>query len=340
MSNFKKIISFLVLVILPFMGYYLYGKIQSGNQEGLKSSASLPSINQGKVSAEVKGAVVEDLHGFMVWSSNRYGNHELLKMTFPDKKIVRLTNNPLADTFPRISPDGKQLIFLRAKKENVSQRDYLQWDIYLLDLSSSQEKFLVGGGYLPSWSEKGDFIYYQKGTAIDKYELATGKVSVVFEAGKTVHVPADASLGMPSWSSKKQGMAITFREGLRATGVIKPGGDVILIGDGCQITWSPDGTWLYYVDHDWKRNNIFYRTDLETKKSVLFFDSPTEYSHEYFPKLDHNGKYMVYGASTGGHEHDQADYEIFLWRLGSPYDSAVRLTFDPANDCWPDIYLN
>jgi hypothetical protein len=48
---------------------------------------------------------------------------------------------------------------------------------------------------------------------------------------------------------------------------------------------------------------------------------------------------MVLGASAGGHEHDTADYEIFLWKTGAPAAAAARLTFHTGNDCWPDVWL-
>jgi hypothetical protein len=340
MVPLKKRILFLILACLPFVAYYMVVKVLhiGGGQSNAKS---ISSDNREGTKGAVKGAAVEELHGFVVWSSNRYGNHELVKMTLPDKQIIRLTTNQLADTFPRISPDGKRLVFNRAQKLNVSQRDYLLWDVYLLDLLTGEEKLLAKNGYQPSWSEKGTAVYFQRsGFSIGRYELATGRESVVFESGKSAKINGDVSLGMPSWSDKNKAMAVTFRDGMRATGLIQASGDVVRLGDGCQLTWSPDGTWLYYVDHDWKQNNIFYRIDLKNKQSIFLFDSPTEYSHEYFPKLDNTQKFIVFGSSTGGHEHDQADYEIFLWRIGSPYDSAVRLTFDKANDCWPDIYLN
>ena len=68
-------------------------------------------------------------------------------------------------------------------------------------------------------------------------------------------------------------------------------------------------------------------------------DLPGEYSHEYFPRLSRDGRYLVWAASREGHEHDIADYEIFLWRMGDPPKDALRLTHSPANDRWPDIYL-
>ena len=118
MISFKKRIFFLVLAFLPFGVYFMVARVL--HVDGQNTRGSVLSDGRAGANGTEKGVVVEDLHGFMVWSSNRYGNHELVKMTFPEKKIVRLTNNPLADTFPRISPDGKKLAFTRAQKMNVS----------------------------------------------------------------------------------------------------------------------------------------------------------------------------------------------------------------------------
>jgi hypothetical protein len=74
-------------------------------------------------------------------------------------------------------------------------------------------------------------------------------------------------------------------------------------------------------------------------RQTLFMDLPGRYSHEYFPRLSSDGKWLVWGATAEGHEPDLEDYEIFLWRVGDPFSKAVRLTYNQANDGWPDIYL-
>jgi hypothetical protein len=69
----------------------------------------------------------------------------------------------------------------------------------------------------------------------------------------------------------------------------------------------------------------------------LFMDLPGPHSHEYFPKLSNDGRWLVWGAAAEGHEHDRADYEIFVWEFGAPSEQAVRLTHHPGNDQWPDL---
>jgi hypothetical protein len=48
---------------------------------------------------------------------------------------------------------------------------------------------------------------------------------------------------------------------------------------------------------------------------------------------------MVWGITQRGHDHDVVDYEIYLWQVGTPPDSAVRLTHHSGNDRWPDIFI-
>jgi len=64
-----------------------------------------------------------------------------------------------------------------------------------------------------------------------------------------------------------------------------------------------------------------------------------DYSHEYFARISNDGRWLVWGAAASGHEHDRADYEIFIWPMGRPVSEAVRLTHHPVNDQWPDIYV-
>ena len=67
--------------------------------------------------------------------------------------------------------------------------------------------------------------------------------------------------------------------------------------------------------------------------------SRARYSHEYFPRVSNDGRWLVWGAAASGHEHDRADYEIFVWQIGRPVSEAVRLTHHPGNDQWPDIHV-
>jgi hypothetical protein len=74
-------------------------------------------------------------------------------------------------------------------------------------------------------------------------------------------------------------------------------------------------------------------------EELHFMDMPGRRSHEYFPQFSVDGKYLVWGITQRGHDHDIADYEIYLWEVGEPPEKAARLTFHSGNDRWPDIFI-
>jgi len=78
--------------------------------------------------------------------------------------------------------------------------------------------------------------------------------------------------------------------------------------------------------------------DVDEDKLELM-DMPGRRSHEYFPQLSRDGKWLVWGITQRGHDHDTADYEIYLWEVGTPTEKAVRLTYNSGNDRWPDIFI-
>ena len=72
---------------------------------------------------------------------------------------------------------------------------------------------------------------------------------------------------------------------------------------------------------------------------MVLIDLPGRRSHEYFPQLSPDGKFLVWAATQRGHDHDLYDYEIYLWDTSTPPEQAARLTFHSANDRWPDIFV-
>ena len=123
------------------------------------------------------------------------------------------------------------------------------------------------------------------------------------------------------------------------TAILDATGTLRETGDGCHLTWAPEDRFVYWISKGGVMQNQVYRREGGGGAAVPWLDLPAPFSHEYFPKLNRDGRYLVLGASAGGHEHDVADYEIFLWRVGEPADQALRLTFHSGNDNWPDIFI-
>ncbi len=313
--------------------------VAGGMRWQLKQGRSTPPPMGVAVTMEKVAVAAEFPAGFVVWSSNRFGNHDILKMDLPGRKITRLTTSPYTEYFPRISPDGRYVVFSRSQKPWVSQRNQKLWDVILLDLKTGEERELAKNGNTPRWSVDGRKVYFQNNIAsFTEVDLNTGKKKTLIASG-TGQLKKGAVLYTPNYSSRKNKMAVTLQLRDYTATIVDAEGRIKEIAYGCQVSWSKQGDFLYYVGFGGKMKNAFYLYDPITDKSTKWLDLPGDFSHEYFPKLSNDEKYLVFAASKGGHEHDSADYEIFLWQVGAPAESATRLTFHTGNDNWPDVFL-
>lgn len=275
--------------------------------------------------------------GFVVWSSNRAGNHDIWKLDLKTGKLQQLTRDPHVDYFPRVSPDGKRIVFARSRETWVPQRNETPWDAWVLDLATGRATNVAEFANAPTWLGDDTICFQRRGTQIVSRVLGSGAEQVLFESGRG-GLPGGALLETPSYRAATHQLATTIRGSLRTTALVDEQQRVTRVDNGCQIHWTPDGSKLLGVNRG-RMHTGFWLVDPQSMKPTLLFDAPADWSHEYFPKLSPDGQVLVFGASTGKHEHDSADYEIFLWKVGSPMESAVRLTYHTGNDCWPDVFL-
>jgi hypothetical protein len=183
-------------------------------------------------------------------------------------------------------------------------------------------------------------VFNRGGRQAIELDPASGAEHVLFEAGRGP-VPECVVMQAPEWRRAEGRLAVTFRGRRRDLRLLGPGDASVRVGSGrgCQVNWAPDGSFVYYVDAGGRGGNAIFRAGPDGGGARAWLDLPEPYSHEYFPRLARNGRWMVLGASAEGHEHDRADYEIFLWRVDTPPETAVRLTFHTGNDNWPDLFL-
>jgi uncharacterized membrane protein YbhN (UPF0104 family) len=286
-------------------------------------------------------AWLKKIDGFIVWSSNRSGIHNIWLMNLPEMSIRPLTDSPHTENFARISPDGTRVVFARSHKEWQSLRDEKPWDIWMLDIASGEEQLIAKWGLSPEWSPDGTSIVFKRDPGmIISVNVFTLKEQIYYESGKDEFLSSRVNLSTPSIGEDDR-LAFTYRNRGQPTNIIRDAGGefTVVHRDSCQVKWAPSGDFVTYVQKGGKQTNQIMRYDPATKKKTRLLDLPGEFSHEYFPRLSHDERFMVFAASNDGHEHDLADYEIFLWPLGTDALEAARLTFDANNDSWPDIWL-
>jgi Tol biopolymer transport system component len=290
-------------------------------------------------SKEAIRGLINPLKGKVVWGSSRTGSHRIFLMTLPELTIYQLTDHPHVDYHPRFSPEGNRVIFARSQKKWVSERDQLPWDAYIYDLDTGKETLAALNGNFPLWLPDGQRILFLRDRQVIIKDLVSQKELIIFDGRRP---PWDAEPSTPELDPlNPQRLALTLRG--------KPSG--VFVADlsnhrlelfsenACELTWRPGTSDLVWVEVGGRGGTQLLASPVERLKKRIFMDMPFSFSHEYFPRFSRDGKWLIWGASEGDHEHDLADYEIFLWKVGTSWDKAIRLTFNKANDRFPDFFI-
>jgi len=95
------------------------------------------------------------LEGTVLFESNRDGNTEIYALELTNQSLLRVTNNPAADTQPALSPDGTRIAYVSNQTGNN--------DIYITGLDRRTPVNITNNpadDQQPSWSPDGDWIAF------------------------------------------------------------------------------------------------------------------------------------------------------------------------------------
>jgi Tol biopolymer transport system component len=299
-----------------------------------------PKTHGHPIGQEEKASFAEAAKRFsgrIVWSSNRSGNHEIYRLDLRrgTAALEELTDDPHVDSFPRFSPDGSKIVFNRSREPWVSDRNPEPWDVWIMDGDGGKQRRLAEWGFHASFTPDGSAVVFARAAKVVRHFLADDREEVLLDAGKT----------LGGWGQEPDlrgdRLALTIRGAVfGAFGVYDLGTRKFTAfpGDSCQISWWPGEERLIWIEgHQGNGGTRVAWGPSDGKRVETLIDLPGKYSHEYFPRLSRDGKWLVWAASAGGHEPGRADYEIFLWKVGEPPERALRLTYHTGNDQWPDV---
>lgn len=288
--------------------------------------------------------------GLIVWSSSRVENHDLYTMNTDGSDVKQITRGDQVDWFPRFSPDGSKVLFCRSKEGWVSERDANssdKWDLFTIARDGTDPQKVVSNASWGSFISQ-DEVLFVRGTKIFRSQLGSGKETLIMDS-EGVSDLSGALLQQPELSADGKFIAITLRGSKRETGIWNIAKKTwTQTGLGCQINWTPDQSSIYWVHPTGNGGSRVFKMpvkdgaapkDQPSEDQLTFMDMPGRRSHEYFPQLSRDGKWLVWGITQRGHDHDIADYEIYLWEVGSPLEKGIRLTYNSGNDRWPDIFI-
>lgn len=336
--------------VLGLGSMFLAYQIWAASKLGALSAPDAGGVSEDAAQwQELSKQHVSSLDGFVVFSSNRDGNHDIFRLNLGDFKLDKLTTHPHTETYPRISPDGKRLVFARAHQVWVSQRNNVAWDVYVLDIESGKEKLVGKNGTAPAWVSKDEITFAQGGVRVILVNVDTDERQAIFESGIDNRLPKGTHIQNPKYNSTTDQFAFTARQTAIGTNT-GHWGTAVTFGNthkgmfnGCELAWDAAGESMFQVNPGGPDGTLhIIEVDPETQQSTTLINLKGEFTHEYWPKDSaNNSGYMVFGASRSRkeHEHDTEDYEIFLWKKGTDSGGATRLTFHTGNDNWPDVYI-
>jgi hypothetical protein len=282
------------------------------------------------------------VRGRLLWASNRGGNLDVYEAVLATGAVRRLTSDPSVDFFARYSPDGRTIAFLRSRRRWVSFRERDGWDLFVMDAAGGDERRLTEHAYHPAWSRDGTELLFLRGSRLIAIRVDNRQERVVHDGAAS---PTFGSIGDTEPGPADQ-IALTVRGGPQAVngvGVLSLRTHTFTRTSsgrgGCHVAWTPTGglTWVVSEGHGGTR--VMQAARPGSGERVLM-DLPGQYSHEYFPRISVDGNWLLWGAAAKGHEHDRADFEVFAWRVGTPWTTALRLTYSESNDQWPDLRLD
>jgi uncharacterized membrane protein YbhN (UPF0104 family) len=280
------------------------------------------------------------LDGLIVWSSNRGGNHDLYLLDLREQSVRRVTRHPHVDFFSRFSPDGRRIVFLRSHRPWVSFRETSAWDVYVVNADGTGERLVARRGYHPTWTPDGRRVLFLRDTQVRAVDVETGEETLVLDGRTTRGIRG--GLETPELARDGRRLALTVRsKAYNGVAVVElDSGRMTKLspGQACQLTWTP-GQGLVWVEPGGRGGTSIFAAPGPDAARTMLMDLPDPRSHEYFPRVAGDDRWLIWGATAKGHEHDRADYDLFVWEIGTPPGTAIRLTNHPGNDQWPDLWV-
>lgn len=288
-------------------------------------------------------------NGWIVWASDRQdARHEIYLMQADGTGVTRLTHS--GARMPMWSPDSRWIAYETVPQERTR---IMRWD--------GSEDHEVFAGVPKFWLWDGSrLVCMDPSDDLYRVDPETGQADFWLHKSDFAHL-ADKSWS-PSGLTADGRWLVTwtdrYRNGYTGTNGqfnayhaavildLDNRGDIWFFGHGCEPTTPPTGPYVYHVcggtfcswPPDVYRMEVADRQDRSSYEAEMAHED-ADWGHEYFPRISTDNNWLTYGASTGCHDHDTCDYEIYIHRLGAGSSNRERLTSHAGNDQWPHLYV-
>ena len=288
-------------------------------------------------------------NGWIVWASDReQDRHEIYMMKADGTGVTRLTTT--GARMPMWSPDGRWIAY---ETVPLGQTRVMRWDKSEdMKIFNGKPMFWLWDGTRVVCMDSSDDLYkVDPETGDSTFWLHKSDFSrIASKRWKPTGLTADGRW-LVTWTDRYRngysGTNGTFTAYHAAVLLdLNNKGNVYFFGRGCEPTTPPGGEWVYHVcggtycdTHPDVYHMKISDRQSRTSYSPVVAHADGNWGHEYFPRISTDGNWLMYGATTGCHDHDTCDYEVFIHPLSGDNDNRERLTNDPHNDQWPHLYV-
>lgn len=273
------------------------------------------------------GSTARPAGDLVVFQSNRDGDTEIFLMNGDGSGQTQVTKNTVADTDPRLSPDGSQIVF-RSRRAGDSSNE-----LYIMNLDGAHLRRLTNNTFdelRPDFSRDGKFLVYTSsrttGRNLFKLDLKTG------EESRITFSPLGTFDGDPTFAPDGRIVFASGSFGNQDLFVVDANGGtpqllVSAVRNQSQPALSPDGRFIAYVSDEDGNSEIYLMKADGTNRIRLTTNSVTESDPEFSP----DGKRIYFARSVEG------NFDIFITDALLSARPPVRLTRDAGIDRLPDV---
>lgn len=264
--------------------------------------------------------------GSIVFHSDRAGNREIFLMSPGGADPARLTNDPAADYYPSISPNGRYVVFTSTRAGAA--------DIFLLDTSGGDPVNLTNTpGAAEDWAR-----FSPDGHRVAFHSNRTGNNEIFvldLRDGSLAQVTSYAGIDMwPEWSP--DGHRLSFRRDMDVHAIDLRDNTITRLTNlptlDQMAAWSPDGQRLAFMSFREGYCAVFLMDANGGNQVNLTPKDPADANNTWCsraPSWTRNGRilFMSFRPATGG------DIEVFS--MNADGSDLTRLTTAPGEDGGP-----
>jgi len=238
----------------------------------------------------------------IVFQSDRNGNNDIYMMDADGSHITQLTRDPFAtlyylrsadDREPVFSPNGSR-IALTSGRNNVMM-NYIDTDIYVMNIDGSNIKQLTGVGYEeggPAWSPNGKQIAYSS------KDIYTSDGSLIKNPTYDIYViNVDGSYPIQLTKDRTNDL---------------------------EVSWSPDGAHIVFISDRNGPDLDIYLMDADGSNVVQL---TTDSANEFGPAWSPDNRHIAFNSDHNGN--------VQLYIMDADGSDVVQLTSDKSNSAYP-----